>query len=455
MSEPVLIVGGQIAGAVAADALTRAGRDVRLVLPQRGAGGGFLPMCRDDRRLELGVRILELGYEDDTDPEPLSSYVPGFGGHRGHTRRIAALVEDLVGADRIVDLPAPQMVLDGIVRPDVFFTVDLAHLSDLLGPERTAAVAAEAAQAQAQHGDAGVLSGELNGMTLDRASVINHGPTLHHALIAPPADKFLAGGASRTLAAWRRKVWMPLFWPRTVAEACYGAPRFRPRRRFSTVAGGGPGDVVAALLARVCRSPHATVETAGPLTAVHADGSLEVEGLGLLRPTVRPILACPPKELFPAAGIAYDVERARSVIAWVEVAEDDLTTDPSLLHVVDPGNPIARVSEGAPSPQPGKRLLTVELRHDLDKDEIDAAAAQGLRMAGLVLENAEILPIFRGAMPTFDAPTADTQDAFAAARTAFDALEPDVTVVGGASAPGADSLNEQIVAGLAAAEARA
>lgn len=452
MPEPVVIVGGQIAGLVAADALARAGRDVRLVLPARGAGGGFLPMERDGRRLELGVRVLELGYEDDADPAPLSSYVPGFGGHRAHTRRIAELFGDLVGPERIVDLPAPQVVLDGILRPDVFFTVDLSGLRELLGEARMARVEREAAVALERGGDAGVLAGDLADLTLQEASLANHGPTLHEALIAPPADKFLAGGATRALAAWRRKVWMPLFWPRTLAEACNGGPRFRPQRRLSTVRDGGPGEVVRALLARVQASDRVTIET-GALRSVHPDGALDVEGLGVIRPT-RPILACAPKELFPAARIPYEVERARSVIAWVEVAERDLLCDPTLVHVVDPHNPIARVSEGASTPTPGRRLLTVELRHDLDAEGIDAAAVRGLAEAGLVLENARVLPIFRGAMPTFDAPTAHTRATFEAARAAFAALELDVTVVGGASAPGADALNEQVVAGLAAAEAR-
>ncbi|HYF25994.1 MAG TPA: NAD(P)-binding protein [Baekduia sp.] len=454
MPEPVLIVGGQIAGLVAADALTRAGRDVRLVLPERGVGGGFLPLERDGRRLELGVRVLELGYEDDGAPASLAGYVPGFGAHRAHTRRVADLVRDAVGEERLVDLPAPTMVVDGRAHPDVYFTVDLTGLPAILGAARTAAVAREAARAREAWGDAGLLAGDLGDMTLEAASLANHGPTLHAALIAPPAEKFLRDGARRTLAAWRRKVWMPLFWPRTLAEACTGAPAFRGSRRFTTVAGAGPGEVVRALLERVRRSPHATVETAGAVTALHADGALEIDGLGTLRPE-RPILACAPKELFAAAGTTYDVERARSVIAWVEVDEDDLLLDPSLLHVVDPGNPVARVSEGSSSPHPGRRLLTVELRHDLEAEAIDDAAAHGLRDAGVLVHEARVTPVFRGAMPTFDAPTRETRDALQAARAHVEALGLDATVVGGAAGAGADSFNEQVVAGLAAAEERA
>lgn len=426
MPEPVRIAGGAIAGLVAADAIARGGRDVVLTLgPDGKVGGGFLPMRRDGLRLELGVRLLELGYEDDGTPPPLSGYDPGFGGHRPYTPLVAAYVEELAG-DALVDVPAPLMVLDGRLHDDVFFTVDLSALKAALGPERAARVHDEALLLSARS-PSGVLAGNLDDLTLEEASLANHGRTLHATLIAPPAEKFFAGGAARVLAAWRRKVWMPLFWPQTVAQACNGAgPAYRPVRRFASVAGRGPGAVVEALMERLRAHPRVTIETGAP--DLRAD-----------------VLALSPRELLPG----YAPERVRSVIAWVEVAEDDLACAGRLVHVVDPANPVARVSDSGPGSEPGRHVLCVELRHDTDAEQIDAAAVRGLREARLLRDGAPVRHVFRGAMPTFDAPTRETRDAFAAARAALDV--PGV-VVGGAAAPGADAFNEQVVAGLAAAE---
>ncbi len=70
------VVGGSIAALVAADAAARAGRSVDLLLPARGVGGGFRPLEVDGRRLDLGVRLLELDREDAGPPPDLAAYRP-------------------------------------------------------------------------------------------------------------------------------------------------------------------------------------------------------------------------------------------------------------------------------------------------------------------------------------------------------------------------------------------
>ena len=52
-----LVVGGTVAALSAADALAAAGRPVRLLMPRKGVGGGFLPMARGGVPLELGMRV--------------------------------------------------------------------------------------------------------------------------------------------------------------------------------------------------------------------------------------------------------------------------------------------------------------------------------------------------------------------------------------------------------------
>ncbi len=434
------VVGGSVAGLVAADALARAGRRVTLHLPRKGVGGGFTALHRDGRRLELGVRLLELGYEDDPAIVPsLQDFRPGFGGHRQYTPLVRDWVLDLVG-DRLVEVAPPQLVLDGRRHPDLHFTVDLHGLPAVLGPQRTARVAHEAGSAVAEHGPRGVeVEGDLS---LAAASLANHGPEFHRALIAPLADKFLADGAQRTLAAWRRKVWMPLFWPATLAEACGPAgPSFRPRRRLETVADvtgadGGPGALIAALLDRL-----------------HASELIEIAALEDVRMD----------DLDPGAVVAlplraldsdHDPERARSVLAWIQATHDG---EVPLVHVADADNPVARVSDSGPGLEPGTRVLCVELRHDTPTETIATAARSGLLAAGLLggVALADATTVMTGAQPTFDAPTAATRDAHAAALARVREALPHVELIGPATAPGADSFNEQVVAGLAAAETRA
>src|SRR5829696_310832 len=112
---PRVVIGGTPAAMVAVDALGAAGVPVRWLAPERGIGRGFAAMPRDGRTLQLGVRLLELGYEDDAAPPPLSDYRPATSGHRPFTPLLRAWVEQLAG-ERLREIAPPRVVLDGMLH---------------------------------------------------------------------------------------------------------------------------------------------------------------------------------------------------------------------------------------------------------------------------------------------------------------------------------------------------
>jgi hypothetical protein len=450
------VVGGSVAALVAADTLAAAGRPVRLILPDRGVGGGFAAIRREGRTLELGVRLLELSYEDDGAPIPaLADYVPGIGGHRPYARLVREWVLDLLG-DRVVPVAAPKMVFDGRLVDDILFTVDLSSLPAMLPPAEREAMAAEVSSTLDATGrDAGVLdpalSGALAQMTLQEGSVANHGPRFHARVIAPLCDKVLHGGASRVLAPLRRQAWAPIFHPRTLLQALRGErPGFRPRRTFESVSPDGCVGLVDALVERIEARPQVAVEHRGALTGLAAHGSgvtLRFAG-GDEIVVERPVLGTTPGELFTAAGIQYAPEKVRTALAWLEADPDDCSAIESLVHVLMPENPVLRVSTGGRAATTDHRLLCVELRHDVADDALAGAATDGLTAAGLLREGAAVTSVMAAARPTFVAPTAATRDDFERARSAFADLGLDVEVLGGGLGLGADQLNEQIIQGL-------
>ena len=79
---PLVVVGGSIASLVAADAALRKGRDVELILPRSGVGGGFRPLQVDGRRLDIGVRLLEIDREDASTAAAPRRLPPGPDGPR-------------------------------------------------------------------------------------------------------------------------------------------------------------------------------------------------------------------------------------------------------------------------------------------------------------------------------------------------------------------------------------
>lgn len=413
---PTVVAGGCVAALVAADALGRKGRPVELLLPARGVGGGFAPMRRGGHELELGVRLLELDYEGVGEPPPLEAYVPGD--HRPFVRRIAEWAHELLG-DRLREVPAPRMLSGGRDCRDLLFATDPLALRDALpGPDRSAA-ATQAAGARARLGDAGLDEAALAATDLESASRAMHGRVVHERLIGPYVDKLLPGGAAGVVAALRRKAWVPLLWPRTVAEACGQGPvAFVPHRPFHAV--DGPGGVIGALLDRLRSLPSVTIR----------EGDLPT--LDELREARRPVIGLPPP--------GYSPQRARTAIAWVTGTEI-----PPLINIVDPELDVVRLSgrDG---------VLTCELRHNTDVE--DHGAVLGSVRAALDacgLAHRELGLVAALAAPTFALPTRANALAFDRARITFDGL--DAEVVGGACGFGADSFNEQVVQGLRAAEA--
>lgn len=454
MPDARVVVGGTPAALVTADALGAAGVPVRLLLPARGVGRGFAALPHDGRMLQLGVRLLELSYEDDAVPPPLSAYRPGIDGHRPFARRIRGWVQELVG-DRLTPIAPPRVVVDRTSHEDYLFTVDLAGAAYAVSPHERRQIGEEAAAAARRLGDAGLLAGELGALSLADASVANHGKTFHERLIEPLAQKFLRGGSSAILATWRRKAWLPLFWPRTVREVFRGEePTFRPSRTFDEVAPGGVGGLFDALTARLSARPTVELVPVSPLASVEAHGDrLRLTfSDGRREEAARPALGVPTSELYAALGIQLETERMRTVTAWIEADRQAFAEGLDLVHVVDADNPIVRVSGGSTTLAPNRRVVCVELRHDLPIDSAAAAAIAGLQGAGL-LEGGAPASIHEAAMAALPVPSGATH---ARLTTAHDELADRALgahLLGGALAPGADSLNEQILQGLRTAEA--
>lgn len=455
--EPLVVVGGSIAALTAADAAARAGRPVELLLPARGVGGGFRPVAVGGRRLGVGVRLLEIDREDAGKAPPLSQYRPGPSAHAAFVQRVATWVEELVGASRLREVDRPAMALGGRLHDDIYFTVDLAGLRAALGDADAGRTATEAGDARRAGGDAGVLGGDhdLLGCSLEDASRANHGATFHTRLIAPMCAKIHPGGAATVPAALRRKVWMPLFFPATLERAAAGLPTgYAPRRPFHTVEPGGMGDLVDALLDRIGGSARIAVTTAAPLSSVTRDGAQAIRMTftdGVVRTAVRPVIGVGCPELFAAVGADYAPDRMPIALAWAEVAEADITALPSLLHVPDPDVPAFRISPGD-APAPGRRLLTLELRHDTPADGIAAAVRASLTLTGLVREGAPVEIVHHMTGPGAPDPSRAAMDAFDAAHAVLRRAGLHAEIVGGAAAFGADSFNEQVIQGLRAEE---
>jgi hypothetical protein len=458
VAEPIVVVGGSIAALVAADTIAGRGRSVRLLLPERGVGSGFLPIEVRGRRLELGPRLIELAYDDEPAPAPsLAAYRPGPHGHRPYLQLVQQVVTELAGDD-LRPARRPDLVRGGSRGLDFLLCGDLVDLPRLVDHGERQAIATESAEALGREGTAGVLAPErereLWQRTLAEASVHNHGRTFHEMFIEAIASKVVPGGSASVLAALRRKIWLPLFYPATLHDAVAGALDYRPERPIHTIADGGMGVLVARLLER-CRAQCEEVVVRPALSGVETTdrgGVCLLFGDGTTEQVREAVLAAGAEEVFRAGGVSCSLERIRTVLAWVDVDATAMQDPPSTLFAVDPDVEAYRVSESTASREPGKVTLTVELRHDIAAEEAAAAAVRSLLSLGLIQRPQQASVVHTAAVLSFTAPSRQNKRAFDAAQRAFAARGLPVEVAGPACGFGADAFNEQVLQGLAVAE---
>jgi hypothetical protein len=449
------VVGGSVAALVAADAASRRGREVLLLVPGGRMGGGFLPLQRDGRSLDLGPRIIELGYDGPIPvPPALGTYVPGPHGHRPFLGLVDDLIRGLVG-DSLQPISRPEIIRHGTRALDWILGGDLIDLPRLLSDEERDQVAGETAEIVERLGPDGLLSDAeaLQETTLEKASVGMHGPTFHRTLLGPLTDKALPGGGSRVIADLRRKVWMPLLWPRSIMEACLGTLTYRPDRPMHTVEGGGMGAVVGRLRDRLNAAAGVELRTVGRLEGIDRErGRVRLRFDGEPPVTATDVvLAAGAEEAFRLAGWTGHLERVPGAFVWVDVSEDAITDRASVLFVIDREIPVFRVSENTGDHQPRRRTLVCELpgsvaAADAPQTALDAIAKLGSIEPGAVPEVVNVLVGPSLVTPSFDN-RARHADGLAVLRQA------DLPVDSvGVDAFGADSFNEQVVQGLAAAE---
>lgn len=455
-----VVVGGSIASLVAADELVHRGRFVTLYLPEQGVGGGFVPAQIGERRLDLGARVIELSYDDEPDATPaLAEYRPGPHGHRQYLSLITELVLGLVGDDLEL-LHPPQVSVDRRRCTDYVLGGDLTGLVEVLDGSELADMAHEASICVHREGPHGVFTphraSERFNRSFGEVGRSHTGTAFHDRLIESLASKMIPGGTDAVIAGLHRKIWLPLFHPLTAWEACVGELTYRPTRAMHTVAGGGMGEVVARLFTRATSSPLLEVRHAGALVGLDGEPGAHTATIafedGTAEQTSEPILGVGAGELFGAAGIPFHLERVLASMVWVDVDAKDIDELPSVLFISEPDLPVFRVTESRADALPGRHTLCCEIDPRAAKrPNLFSEVVRALRETKVITRAAEPTMVSAASQPAFPAPSFENRALFETARNALADRHLGAVVVGAALEFGADTFNEQVIQGLAAA----
>lgn len=439
-----------MAGLVAARSLANRGVGVLLLARPGTIGGSFRPKLIGGREVPVGPRFLELGYEDDPLTSPaLDSYVPGMHGHRAFTPRVRTFIEREANIE--VEKVSRMAVQRNRMRvPDFLFSVDLCRTRDLFTARENSAIRRETRLAETRLGAAGVRnSANYARRSVAWASLANHGPTFHAAVIEALGNRIAPDGVRRTLAPYARKLWLTVFHPRTINQAFRGLePDFKPRREIFTPKGG---------FGRMLGSLEDGIRDYGGLIQEYesVDVSTSADGAHIVRVdsdlTVRCdhiVFAGSPSDAgAPQAGA---LGRFPAQIVWVEVEFGVPADDfPTLIHILDRDCPLYRISAGSTAPG----VFCLEYSGALSLDEALRRAQTDLGTHVPELQGAAVAVLEGITIQQVSYSGANV----ARMRESLKVLEQRresnrVHFTGGLTAVGADSLNEQVVQGLRIAE---
>ncbi len=412
-------------------------------------GGSFAEFEGGGRTLQIGPRFLELGYEDDVVRQgKFSEYVPSAAGHR---RFMPAIRDYLTGfvVTQPVSMDDLYVVQRGRRVRDFLFSVDITTAIDLLSSGERRAAEKQLSVIVKQYGESGVReASQLAQMTLNLASLANHGETFHERIMAPLGNRIANDGMNRTRGDMARKLWLTLFYPGTLLEALQGGPvSFRPNRRFE-VPEHGFRPLIASIVQRVRQSGGHFVDfddmrslreglRCGEFVMPGGDSFQAVEAIVVAANTSE--LATEPSE----------ADRFVTTLAWIVVdgvvASENL---PVMMHFVDDPSGLYRVTRTASE----EAIYCAEYAGSMNCGDVEDRVARDLR---------RVLPEIEGHHIEVIAAKNFRQPYFSSSNIALMERQTEeirklcrgrrVFFTGALAAIGADSFNEQIVQGLVAA----
>jgi predicted NAD/FAD-dependent oxidoreductase len=438
MSE-ALLVGNNLAVLVAAAELGAAGRDVVLLTDARPPGGHFRGMRLPDADVDIGMVLLEKGGPSGRSPAPdLASYQPRV---RYDWTRFGALVDRWLDEHvELVRTPTPEVLVDGRRWPDHLIADRLDVLAaGGFAPPRPLP------REDPRHAAGKVTSTAYDTLTYAEAAELNHGADVHRRLVEPFARKLLGGASDGLLARYHRAGWLPLFRPETLTAACEGRPTGLGEYPFWTTASGFVGELVRRLEQRLAALPTVTVDGGAVESLAHTDGRWEartqdggrwsatrpVLGLGVER--VQALLGLPASARAPGASV---------VLVCCLVRSSAIRAPLGCLSVLDAEFTTYRVTD-----QDSLSGLDPEWHRVV----VEAGPAAAARMAdGEDQGDVRVLRAFAApnavAAPTVASLAADTE-----AHDALASACPSALLTGVLLGPGATSMNDQVVQGLAVA----
>lgn len=444
---PALLLGSNLAVAVAALALARDGRRSVLFTDGRSLGGHFRGLEIEGHRFDLGAVMIE------RPPDP--ALVPWSAVACDWRRSGARIDAFLASWAELRRVPTPESLVGSTRWPDHL----VSNRLDILRG-RSAPPLPDVDVESPLHPANKNVSGVYDRLTLREASALTLGQIYYEELVEPFIQKVVGRHADSLLARHHRAAWAPLYWPETVKEAFSVGGAALSEYPFWVPAAGSVAELVSTILrdiemnslVTVCRTPLANLATIqGRVRAVDTNGRSwegELSALGLPSSRSRSLVGLPPPSepattdvsiafcLVPSHAIRRPFS-SLSVVArrWSTYRVTDLDHsaggDPAWHRVVIEARPAIGMTEALEG-----QTLVEELRAFAH-----VPSSAGVRMLRVVrLRKAFVVPV--------------AADEAVISRERAELVErlPQAVLMGQLLGPQRGSMNEQILQGLEFAE---
>jgi hypothetical protein len=463
---PILLVGNALSSMVAATRLAQGGAQVTIVNSSNNWGGHFTTMTCKGVDFDPGMVLDEFtSYKASSPDEDIRTYDPLI---RNDAGRFCESVRHCVGRyQELRDIAVPKMYVDGVIYDDILIANALWSLPqlpfhDAITNELLALL--ERSSASPLHACRKYSSGEFKELDYQKASLANHGATLHAKLIEPYCWKVLNVSTAEVIALYHRVPWLPLFYPETLVSYLRGSPQELPPTTFSYPYHGHVGGFAKQLQSELEGNDRVTIipHKVATVSAVR-NGGYELELLNGARILTNHLAwSNNLSDLLRVLGIevpASSYQKCSIAIAFLRIPTAALMLDFTVLNVVAPeigtyritnqsacagaqsafANLVAELNPDYVAGWPANRVqaaLTSVVIEDLVKLGIVSEPAHVDCLDLKQLKNALMLPSSsnrHNAMQEFDAATA---------------AAPSIALLGPASGFFSSSFNDHVVQGL-------
>jgi protoporphyrinogen oxidase len=218
-----VIVGNTLASLIAAYELARQGKEVTLIKHKGGWGGHFSGLQINGEHFDAGMTIVELTSTNLQAEPDLASYDSLI---RNDVGRFFGLVKKFVSEHfELREIEQPQSYFRGGWSDD-FLLCNSFALFDRFSAEEKALIVKQLESRDSsdwQHASQKIiLQAAHTAASYQQTSIFNHGELVHQALIDPFVKKLTGSGSENIASIFHRRLWAPLYYPETIAQAAKG-----------------------------------------------------------------------------------------------------------------------------------------------------------------------------------------------------------------------------------------